>query len=232
MNKSSKSKSDSKVFCTNSMFVGMDLHKNYLQIALMNDNGKVIKNSKVDNSIGEISKFFDNINKRKEGKKKNNDNLRVVMESSCVWYNIYEYLTEERNLDVILSNPIKTKAIASAKIKTDKIDAVKLADLLRGGYIPECYVANKQIRELRELVRHRIALVRMRTKLKNNKIHGILLMKGVRINTDNSSSNFSVQYIVKLKELNDYRINTCVNVIESLNKEIKDVSYKILSYAR
>jgi transposase len=214
------------------MFVGMDLHKNYLQIALMNDNGKVIKNSKVDNSIGEISKFFDNINKRKD-KKNNNDNLRVVMESSCVWYNIYEYLTEERNLDVILSNPIKTKAIASAKIKMDKIDAVKLADLLRGGYIPECYVANKQIRELRELVRHRIALVRMRTKLKN-KIHGVLLMKGVRINTDNnnSSSNFSAQYIVKLKELNDYRINTCVNIIESLNNEIKDVSYKILSYAR
>jgi transposase len=119
---------DGKVFCTNSIFVGMDLYKKYLQIALMNDNGKVIKNSKVDNSIGEISKFFDNINKRKEGQKKNknNDNLRVVMESSCVWYNIYEYLTEERNLDVILSNPIKTKAIASAKIKTDKIDGGKI----------------------------------------------------------------------------------------------------------
>jgi transposase len=39
-----------------------------------------------------------------------------------------------------LSNPVKTRAIASAKIKTDKLDAVKLADLLRGGYIAECYV--------------------------------------------------------------------------------------------
>jgi len=55
------------------------------------------------------------------------------MESSCVWYNIYEYLSEERQLDVSLSNPFKTRAIASAKIKTDKLDAVKLADLLRGG---------------------------------------------------------------------------------------------------
>ena len=78
------------------------------------------------------------------------------MESSCVWYNIYEYLSEERNLDVILSNPIKTRAIASAKIKTDKLDAVKLASLLRGGYISECYVPDKKIMELRELVRHRM----------------------------------------------------------------------------
>ena len=42
------------------------------------------------------------------------------MESSCVWYDIYEYLTEEKNLNVKLSNPIKTRAIASAKINTDR----------------------------------------------------------------------------------------------------------------
>jgi len=43
---------------------------------------------------------------------------------------VYEYLSEERQLHVSLSNPFKTMAIASAKIKTDKLDAVKLADLL------------------------------------------------------------------------------------------------------
>jgi transposase len=42
------------------------------------------------------------------------------------------YLSKEKHLDVVLSNPIKTKAIAAAKIKTDKLDALKLADLLRG----------------------------------------------------------------------------------------------------
>jgi hypothetical protein len=61
----------------------------------------------------------------------------IVMESSCVWYNIYSYLSEKKHLNVVLSNPIKTRAIASAKIKTDKLDAVKLANLLRGGYIHE-----------------------------------------------------------------------------------------------
>jgi len=57
-------------------------------------------------------------------------------------------------LDVRLSNPVKTRAVASAKIKTDKLDAVKLADLLRGRYIAECYVPNKRIMEPRGIVRY------------------------------------------------------------------------------
>jgi geranylgeranylglycerol-phosphate geranylgeranyltransferase len=97
-----------------------------------------------------------------------------------VWYNIYSYLSEEKHFNVVLSNPVKTRAIASAKIKTDKLDAAKLANLLRGGYIAECYVPDRRIMDLRELVRHRTALVRMRTKLKN-KIHSIVLMKGIQI---------------------------------------------------
>jgi transposase len=101
----------------------------------------------------------------------------------CLVQHIYEYLSKEKHLDIVLSNPIKTKAIASAKIKTDKLDALKLANLLRGGYIAECYVPDRKIMDLRELVRHRLALVRMRTRMKN-KIHGITLMKGVRITDD------------------------------------------------
>lgn len=50
------------------------------------------------------------------------------MESSSTWYHLYRFLSK-RGYHVILSNPVKTKAIASAaKIKTDKIDAKVLAD--------------------------------------------------------------------------------------------------------
>jgi hypothetical protein len=51
-------------------------------------------------------------------------------------------------------------------MEADKLGANKLADLMRDGYIAECYVPNKRIMELREIVRHRAAFVRMRTKLK------------------------------------------------------------------
>jgi len=217
VNRLSKSKSDDKV----SMFVGMDLHKNYLQIAVMNEEGRVLRNSKIDNNLRQISRFFDDVN---------NDKAHVVMESSSVWYNIYRYLSEERSFDVVLSNPVKTRAIASAKIKTDKLDAVKLADLLRGGYIAECYVPNNKIMELRELVRHRIVLVRMRTKLKNS-IHGIMLMKGIQL-SNTCTNTFTLEYIDELKKLNDYRINHYISLIESLDQEIKDVSKQIILLAK
>ena len=56
--------------------------------------------------VKQVGRFFDeNINDEK---------THVVMESSSVWYNIYSYLSEEKHLNVVLSNPIKTRAIASA----------------------------------------------------------------------------------------------------------------------
>jgi len=83
-----KSKLDDNI----SMFVGMDLHKNYLQqIAVMNEKGKVLENSRINNSVKQLGKFFDNLNDEK---------IRIVMESSCVWYNIYRYLSEEKRFNV------------------------------------------------------------------------------------------------------------------------------------
>jgi len=221
VNKLCKAKADGDV-CKRSMFVGMDVHKNYLQVAVLDEKGKVLNNSRVDNDLTKVNEFFDSIHP--------NRNTKVVMESSGMWYNIYECLSK-RHLNVRLSNPVKTRAIASAKIKTDKLDAVKLADLLRGGYIAECYVPNKRIMGLRDIVRHRAALVRMRTKLKN-KVHSITLMKGIDASDVDSPSTFSKHNMDKLEGHDDYRINGCLRVIKSLNDEINSVSKKILLLAK
>jgi hypothetical protein len=47
------------------MFVGMDLHKNYLQIAVMNEKGKVLENSRIDNNLKQVGEFFDGLNDEK-----------------------------------------------------------------------------------------------------------------------------------------------------------------------
>jgi transposase len=75
--------------------------------------------------------------------------------------------------DTILANPYKTKIIAEAKIKSDKLDARILADLLRADLVYESYVPAREFREKRSLVRHRISLVRNRTMLEN-KVHSLL----------------------------------------------------------
>jgi len=101
------------------------------------------------------------------------------MESTgSVWSTLYNNL-DERRIPVVLANPLKTRAIASARIKTDKVDARILAHLLRGDLVAECYVPPRELREIRALVRHRAGLVRMRSTVKN-RVHALLDEHGLR----------------------------------------------------
>jgi len=74
---------------------------------------------------------------------------------------------------VVVSNPRKTRAIAEAKVKTDKVDARILAQLLAADFLPATWVADDQTRRRRRLVARRVHLVKQRTRLKNQ-VHGIL----------------------------------------------------------
>ena len=80
--------------------------------------------------------------------------------------------------EVWISHSLKTRAIAEAKIKSDKIDAKILADLARGNLLPTSWISLKEIRELRDLVRQRIFVVKQRTNLKN-KIHAELIKRAI-----------------------------------------------------
>ncbi len=80
---------------------------------------------------------------------------------------------EENGIDTILANPYKIKIIAQAKMKSDKLDARILSDLLRTGLIYESFVPKQEDRDKRSLVRHRVTLSRTKTKLVN-KVHSIL----------------------------------------------------------
>jgi hypothetical protein len=76
-----------------------------------------------------------------------------------------------------LVHPSRCEAIASARLKNDKVDAAILAQLLRAGLLPEAWIAPPPIRQLRALLRHRVALVRLRTRLRN-RIHAIVADHG------------------------------------------------------
>lgn len=74
---------------------------------------------------------------------------------------------------VVVSNPRKTRAIAEAKVKTDKVDARILAQLLAADFLPGTWVADDRTRMLRRLVMRRTHIVKQRTRLKNQ-VHAIL----------------------------------------------------------
>lgn len=105
------------------MYAGLDLHKMYTQYAIMDKDGVLVKEGRIENDPDELERFSDSMDASTE----------IVIESSSTWYGVYKILAKRHH--VVLSNPGKTKAIASAKVKTDKIDSITLANLLRGGYL-------------------------------------------------------------------------------------------------
>jgi transposase len=113
------------------VYVGIDVHKKYCQAALMDDNGHVVKELRFDNtsqgtsSLVTLARSID-------------PQVQAVVEPSAnFWIRIYDKL-EQEGVDVKLSNPLRTKAIAEARIKTDRLDAKTLAYLLRGDTSTRC----------------------------------------------------------------------------------------------
>jgi transposase len=87
-------------------------------------------------------------------------------------------LLEELELEPHLVHPSRCTAIASARLKNDKVDAATLAQLLRGDLLPEAWIAPQATRDLRALLRHRASLVRLATSLKN-RVHAVLADRGI-----------------------------------------------------
>lgn len=75
--------------------------------------------------------------------------------------------------DVALVHPLKIRAIAEARIQTDKISADILCDLLHSNILPETYVPNKKTREDKSVLRQRMFFLRAQTMVKN-RIYDIL----------------------------------------------------------
>jgi transposase len=146
----------------NKLFVGMDLHKNTSTFCVKDYDGNVIKQAKVLTDRNQIREFFNDLRQPSS----------VALEPVSQWYTFAD-LIEALGHDVHIAHPQKVKAIASARIKTDKIDAGVLADLLRANLLPEAYFSPKEVRGWKEMTRFRASLINLRTQVKN-KIHAIL----------------------------------------------------------
>ena len=96
----------------------------------------------------------------------------VAFEAAYGWGWLVEML-EDYGYQPHLVHPLQCKAIASARLKNDKVDAAILGRLLRAGLLPEAWIAPLDVRQQRALLRHRFQLVQLRTLLRN-RIHAVL----------------------------------------------------------
>jgi len=97
---------------------------------------------------------------------------KIVIVSCRDWSKTYE-LSRELVGEVILAHPLKVKAIASAKIKTDAIDSRTLAQLLMADLIPQAHLRKVENRVKQRVIRHRAFLAVMRKRVKS-RIHDLV----------------------------------------------------------
>jgi transposase len=92
------------------------------------------------------------------------DDLVVAVECIFTWYWLADLCTRE-GIAFVLGHALYMKAIHGGKAKNDRIDAQKIAVLLRGGMLPQAYVYPAEMRATRDLLRRRVHLMRKRAEL-------------------------------------------------------------------
>ncbi len=143
----------------------------------------------------------------------------------------YEALEKEQ-IHVTLSNPLKTRAIAEARIKTDKIDARLLAHLLRANLVAESYVPDKQTRARRALLRHRASIVKTRTQIKNP-IHNLLDKYNLKPTCTDLFGRKGVEWLLnlQLEPIDKTILTSDLQILDALDTQVQNINLEIASIA-
>ena len=194
------------------MYLGIDVHKRYAQVAIMDDTGEIVEEVRVKNAN------LDDLAQRYAG-------ADAAIEATSNYYQIHDTLS--KHLDVTVAHPKKLNQIADTDKKTDRVDAKELARMVRLNSVPESYVPTDEVREARALVRGRQTLVENRTKYAN-KIHGLLSDHGITEDV----KPLSVEGREFLRELSlptpwDTLLASYLELIETLTEEIQKLEETI-----
>jgi transposase len=194
-------------------WIGLDVHKRTCHATVLDEHG-VVAQTKLPNEPEELKWFFGTFG-----------DAKVAMEATYFWQPVYE-LIEQLGHEVVLAHPKETRIIARRKVKTDAKDSEALAYLLQLGWLPTAYVPPKEIRDLRELVRLHVYLVHERTRFKN-KVRAELAKHQFRL----AVNPFTRRGKEKLAELDSRTIRACMDIMESLDRNIKELERELKSRA-
>jgi transposase len=202
--------------------VGIDLHRNRSHIAVIDDNGELTLSKRITNGRDAFLELLGALEGESE----------IAVEATYGWEWLAELL-EDAGYDIHLAHPLRTRAIAAARVKTDAVDARTLAHLLRADLLPEAYIAPRELRDLRELLRHRIGLTSMRAALKN-RVHAILAKHGItRVHSDlfgKGGREFLAE--LKLREAPQRRLSSLLALIDDFTREIDATTIEIEQRAK
>src|SRR5438067_1194621 len=141
--------------------IGLDVHRDFAQVAIW-QAGRLTQAGAFATTPEGVREFAAGLGPDDE----------VALEATGNTWAIVTVLAS-RAARVVVANPAKTRAIAEAKVKTGKVDAAILAQLLAADYLPAVWMPDAETSALRRQVLRRAHIVRQRTRLKNQ-VHAIL----------------------------------------------------------
>jgi transposase len=196
------------------MYIGLDVHKEITHYAMVDGEGTVVKRGRFRTTTEGLDELADSLP----------EDAKVAIEASTSGIFVYEYLNG-RWIEVHLAHPVYVKPFAKKHVKTDKVDSMVLAQLLRMDYLPESYVPGEDVRDLRTIVRHRASLVRLRTSIKS-RVHALLAIEGVqspKVSDLFGKKGMKFLKEVELREPRRTALDNYLEVLRVLGERINEV---------
>ena len=147
-------------------FVGLDVHKKMIAFCVKTPGGRLREEGSIEATPESLDAW---VARRRQP-------WTGAMEATLFTGWIYDHLKPHAR-ELKVAHPLMLRAIACSKKKNDRVDAEKIADLLRCGLLPECYMMPADLRELRRVLRYRNLLVREAVRM-HNKSAGLLMETG------------------------------------------------------
>ena len=206
-----------------SRYVGVDLHRRRSRVVVLDEDGVKLSSVNVDNR--EPAELVAAVAVGGEG-------CAVVIEAAWGWYWIADLLTDA-GFEVHLAHPLGVKGYQNRRVKNDDRDAALLADLLRMGSLPEAWISPPLLRELRELVRYRRKLSRLRAGLKAQ-IHGVLGKEGAIPQLTELWGPAGASWLdsLELADVYEDRIRSLRRLIDHYDREIRRLDRQIHTWLR
>ncbi len=148
-------------------FVGLDVHRKSVVATAVDPLGHPVSQAKFGPTDRELVEYLRGLPGTKY----------VALEACSVWEHFYD-AAESTGASVVLSNPLKTRLIAEANLKTDRVDSEALATLLRGNLLPLSYAPPPETRALRSLVGERLFYRRKASSIILH-TYSVLLRRGI-----------------------------------------------------
>ena len=203
------------------IYAGLDVHKDQVTFCLLDEAGTVLERGEVPCRREPLTQLAQRLG----------SDAAVALETTTHSHAVAELLTPHVQR-VVVANPMKVRAIAEAKVKTDKVDAQVLAHLLRCDYLPEVWQPDAATQTQRQLTGRRTALVNQRTAIVN-RIHSLLTSRLLFPPHGDLLSDTGRAWLAELElsELDRAQVDSELRLIDALDHEIALLDQRIAASA-